>query len=99
MITVGLLATLEAKPGKQGELVALLKKAEDMARAEQKTTVWFAFQGPNETCYIFDAFADESGRKAHLEGAIAGALMQVAPQLLAVPPKIEKVNLLASKIP
>ncbi len=99
MITVGLLATLKAKPGKGAELEKLLTQAEAMARAEQKTTVWFAFKGADDTCYTFDAFADESGRKAHLDGPIAAALMKVAPDLLAVAPDIKPVSLLASKLP
>jgi quinol monooxygenase YgiN len=99
MITVGLLAKLKAKPGKNAELEALLKQAEGMAKSEQKTVVWFAFKGPDDTCYIFDAFADESGRKAHLDGPIAAALMKVAPDLLASPPDIQPVGLLASKVP
>ena len=99
MIKVGLLARLKAKPGKEGALRDLLKSAEAMARAEEKTVVWFAFETPDQQCWIFDAFADESGRKAHLEGEIAGALMKLAPELLAEPPDIKPVTLHASKLP
>jgi quinol monooxygenase YgiN len=98
MITVGLLAKLQPKPGKGPELEKLLKQAEGMAREEQRTVVWFAFKGADGTCYIFDAFAEEAGRKAHLEGQIAAALMKVAPDLLASPPDIQPVSLLASKV-
>lgn len=99
MLTVGLLARLKAKPGKENELRELLKGAEALARTEPKTVVWFAFETPDHQCWIFDAFADESGRKAHLEGAIAQALMKVAPELLAEPPDIKPVSLHASKVP
>ncbi|MFP2926640.1 putative quinol monooxygenase [Pyxidicoccus sp. 3LG] len=99
MITVGLLARLKAKPGKEGQLRDLLKSAEGLARAESKTVVWFAFETADQQCWIFDAFADESGRKAHLEGEIAQALMKVAPDLLAEPPDIKPVSLHASKLP
>lgn len=99
MITVGLLARLKAKPGKENELRNLLKGAEALARAEAKTVVWFAFETPDQQCWIFDAFADESGRKTHLEGEIAKALMKVAPDLLAEPPDIKPVGLHASKLP
>jgi quinol monooxygenase YgiN len=47
---------------------------------------------------IFDAFADDAGRKAHLAGQIAAALMAKAPELLAEAPKIEQVDVLAAKI-
>jgi quinol monooxygenase YgiN len=54
--------------------------------------------GPS-TFGIFDAFRDEAGRKAHLSGPIAAALMANATQLLAQPPQIEEVDLLAAKLP
>jgi quinol monooxygenase YgiN len=97
MLTVGFLARLKAKQGKEPELRALLQQAEALARAEPKTVVWYAFETPDGQCWIFDAFEDESGRKAHLEGEIAKALMAVAPELLAEPPDIRPVSLLASK--
>jgi quinol monooxygenase YgiN len=54
--------------------------------------------GPS-TFAIFDAFADDAGRKAHLAGKIAAALMAKAPELLAEAPKIEQVDVLAAKLP
>jgi quinol monooxygenase YgiN len=48
---------------------------------------------------IFDAFPDEAGRQAHLSGKVAAALMANAPQLLAKPPMIEKIDVLAAKLP
>jgi quinol monooxygenase YgiN len=67
-----------------------------VARAEPKTVVWYAFEGDGQF-YIFDAFDDESGRAAHLSGPIAQALMKVAPDLLAEPPDLKQVSLLAVK--
>jgi quinol monooxygenase YgiN len=96
MLTVGILARLKAKQGKEHAVRELLKQAEGLARAEAKTVVWYAFEGDGQF-YIFDAFADESGRKEHLEGPIAQALMKVAPELLAEPPDIKPVSLLAVK--
>jgi quinol monooxygenase YgiN len=97
MLTVGLLARLKAKPGKEQQLKDLLKGAHTLALKESKTVVWYAFETPDQQCWIFDAFADESGRKAHLEGEIAKALMSVAPDLLAEAPDIQQVSLLAVK--
>ncbi len=99
MVHVGLLARLEAKPGKEKAVADLLKGALALANAETATTVWFAIQMGPSTFGIFDAFADDSGRKAHLAGQIASALMAKAPELLASPPKIEPVDVLAAKIP
>jgi len=97
MLKVGFLATLEAKPGKEGELSAFLKSAQALAAAESGTVVWYAFQSGPRTFGIFDAFVDEAGRTAHIEGAIAKALMGKADELLASPPSIVKVDVLASK--
>jgi quinol monooxygenase YgiN len=97
MLTVGLVARLKPKPGKEQELRTLLKGAENLARAEAKTVVWYAFETPDGQSWIFDAFEDERGRKAHLEGPIAKALMGVKDTLLAEPPDIQPVSVIASK--
>ena len=98
MVHVALLARLEAKPGKEHEVAELLKSALPLANAEPGTTVWFALKLGPTTFGIFDAFADEAGRQAHLSGRIAAALMAKAPELLAQPPTIEPVDILAAKL-
>ncbi len=65
---------------------------------EATTPVWFALRLGPATFGIFDAFADEAGRQAHLTGPIAAALMAKAPELLAEPPQIERVDVLGAKI-
>jgi quinol monooxygenase YgiN len=98
MVKVALLARLLARPGKEAEVAALLTGALPLAQAEPATTVWFALRlGPAEFG-IFDAFPDEAGRKAHLDGAIAAALMGKAEELLAFPPEINPVDVLAAKL-
>jgi quinol monooxygenase YgiN len=98
MVHVGLLARLEAKPGKENDVANLLKGALALANAETQTTVWFAIRIGPSTFGIFDAFADEAGRQAHLSGQIASALMAKAPELLSRPPVIESVDILAAKM-
>jgi quinol monooxygenase YgiN len=98
MVRVGLLARLEAKQGKESEVAQLLTSALTLANAEAATTVWFALKLGPSTFGIFDAFADEAGRQAHLSGQIAAALMAKAPELLAQPPTIERVDVLAAKV-
>ena len=95
MVRVALLARLEAKPGKESAVEELLKGALPLANAETATTVWFALKIGPSTFGIFDAFA---GRQAHLAGRIAAALMAKAPELLAQPPTIEPVDVLAAKL-
>jgi quinol monooxygenase YgiN len=99
MVRVGILAQLQAKPGKEAEVAKFLAGALPLANAERGTTVWFAIRLGPATFGIFDAFPDEAGREAHLKGPIAAALMAKAAELLAAPPKIEKVEVLAAKIP
>jgi quinol monooxygenase YgiN len=98
MVTVALLARLEAKPGREEEVANLLTSALPLANAEPATTVWFALKLGPSTFGIFDAFPNEAGRQAHLAGQIAAALMAKAPELLAEPPTIEPVEVLAAKL-
>ena len=93
----GLLALLEAKPGKGGELAAFLEQGRALAVAESGTVTWYAFRLSDTTYGIFDTFEDEDGRQAHLNGDIPAALGQVAADLLAKDPDIRTVDVLASK--
>ena len=97
MVRVGLWVKLQAKPGKESALSELLAGALPLAQKEPDTTVWFALRLGPSTFGIFDAFPSEGGRKAHLDGPIAAALMAKAPELLAEPPSIKPVDILAAK--
>ncbi|SMO49330.1 putative quinol monooxygenase [Solitalea koreensis] len=99
MVKVALLARLEAKPGKEKELADFLESAFPLALAEPDTISWYAIQLTPSTFGIFDTFPHEEGRKAHLEGKIAAALMANASKLLSQPPVIEHVNIIAAKQP
>ena len=98
MVRVGLLVRLQAKPGKEMEVARFLEGGLALANQETSTTVWFALRLGTSTFGIFDAFPDDAGRQAHLAGQIAAALMAKAPELLAEPPHIERVDVLAAKI-
>ena len=93
----GLLVILEAKPGKADELGAFLAKAQPLAVAEPGTITWYAFKLSDTTYGIFDTFPDENGRQAHLNGPIAAALGQTAPDLLAKDPDIQTIDIVAAK--
>ena len=99
MVKVALLVRLEAKPGKADEVAKFLRGGLAIVQDEPATTAWFAIQLGPSTFGIFDAFPDEAGRQAHLSGRVAAALMAQAPELLAQPPVIEKVDVLAAKLP
>ena len=99
MLTLGLFARLEAKAGKEQEVAAFLQQGLQLANQEGTTPLWFALRLGPSTFAIFDAFREETGRQAHLNGPIAQALMAKAPALLASPPVIERVEVLGAKLP
>ncbi len=99
MVTVGILATLKAKPGKESELADFLSSALPLAEDEPDTTAWFAIRIDDSTFGIFDVFPTDDGRRAHLAGPIASALLGRADELLREAPDIKPVDLLAAKLP
>ena len=90
---------LEAKPGMEQEVASFLASARSMVDDEPETTAWFAIRMGNSTFGIFDAFANEHGREAHLQGKLAKQLMSRASQLFVKQPEIRRVDVLADKLP
>jgi quinol monooxygenase YgiN len=99
MVNLGLLVRLEAKPGKDGDVEEFLKSALPLVRKEPATTAWWAVRFGRSEYGIFDVFPDEVSREAHLAGAVAMALTQQSDALFAQPPRIQKVKVLADKLP
>ncbi|NEX91978.1 antibiotic biosynthesis monooxygenase [Caulobacter sp. 17J65-9] len=99
MTTKALYARLEAKPGKEAAVEALLRDALALARAEPATTAWFAIRMGPTSFGVFDAFPDEEGRQAHLDGEIARILSERAGELFEHPPAIAEFDVLAAKLP
>ena len=99
MVKTALYVRLDAKPGKEKEVADFLKGGLALANQEPATTAWFALQMGPSTFGIFDVFPYDAGRDAHLNGPIAAALMSKAGELLANPPSINKVDILAAKLP
>jgi len=98
MISNALFVRLEAKPGKEEEVASFLKSGLALVQQEPATVAWFGIRLGPSTFAIFDAFPDEAGRQAHLNGRLAAALMAKAGDLLSQPPTIEKADVLASKL-
>ena len=96
-VTRGILALLEAQPGKGDELARFLEAGRALAVAEQGTVTWYAFKLSDTTFGIFDTFHTEEARQAHLDGEIPKALGAVAPDLLAADPDIRLVEIIALK--
>ena len=96
MEAIGLLVTLEARAGKEADAEKFLKSAQSLALDEQGTLKWYAFKLGGRKFGIFDTFANEAGRNAHLTGEIAKNLMARASELFEVAPRVEKVEIIAS---
>jgi len=98
-VKVALFVRLEAKPGKEAEVESFLRSGLAIVQEEPATLAWFAIRMGPSTFGIFDAFPDETGRQAHLNGRVAEALMAKASDLLSKPPSIDKIDLIAAKLP
>jgi quinol monooxygenase YgiN len=94
----GILATLQARPGKEIKVEEFLKSATPLVAAELGTTAWFAFKLGPATFGIFDAFKDEQGRSAHVNGEVAKALFARAEELFVSAPQIQMVDIVAEKL-
>ena len=99
MVTTSLMVRLEAKAGHEAELASFLEDALPLVQAEPQTIAWFALQTGPSSFAIVDAFPDEQGRQAHLNGAVAASLLARADELLTEPPEIQQVDVLAAKLP
>jgi quinol monooxygenase YgiN len=99
MITKGLLVHLDVKHGMDAEVERFLLDAVPAVRSEPRTAAWFALRFGRGEYGILDVFADEAARDAHLNGAVAAALMAKSIELLQETPRIETLEVLASKMP
>ena len=97
MITRGLFVRLEAKPGKEQAVADFLAAGLDLTNQETTTPIWFALQLSPTTFGVFDAFASEEDRQAHLAGNMAKSLMSRVEEMLAKPPSVEFLDILGMK--
>jgi quinol monooxygenase YgiN len=97
MSRLAIWASLYAKPGKEKEVEEFLKSAQPLAEKEPGTISWYAIKMAPGQYGIFDTFADENGRNAHLNGEIAKALFAKAKDLFSKPPDVQKPEILAVK--
>jgi quinol monooxygenase YgiN len=99
MVTKALIVRLNAKIGREETLAGFLRDALPLVQQEPETIAWFAFRTDTSSFAIVDVFPDEEGRRAHLDGAVAAALEEDGPELLAEPPQIESIDIIAAKLP
>ena len=96
MEAIGLLVTLEARAGKEADAEAFLRAAQPLALNEQATLKWYAIKIGPRKFGIFDTFANEAGRNAHLTGDIAKVLGARASELFEIPPQVDKIEVLVT---
>ncbi len=99
MTKLALYVELKARSGKEDEVAEFLKSAQALVAAEPETIAWFAVRYDHNTFAIFDAFNNEAGRQAHLNGKVAAALMARAEELFETPPQIKNPEVLADRLP
>ncbi|MGV7029616.1 putative quinol monooxygenase [Methylobacterium symbioticum] len=99
MVKFALLVVLDAKPGQEAAVETFLRDSLPIVQDEPGTVAWFGLRLGPSTFGIFDAFPDEAGRQAHLSGRVAAALTEKASELFASSPRIERLDVLATKLP
>ncbi|MFD8259016.1 putative quinol monooxygenase [Streptomyces griseoluteus] len=98
-VKVGLYVYVEAKPGKEEEVADFLRKGLGLVQEEPDTVAWFAVRLSATGFAIFDVFPTDSARQTHLNGRLGSALMERAGELFSQPPSIERLDVLAHKLP
>ena len=98
MTKVGILVTLQARPGKEVDVEQFLSLATPLVAAEVGTTAWFAFKIGPQAFGIFDTFNDEEGRNAHISGEVAKVLFARAEELFVTHPQVQMVDIVAEKL-
>ncbi|MEO1083253.1 MAG: antibiotic biosynthesis monooxygenase [Acidobacteriota bacterium] len=99
MLTHSLIVKIVAKEDRAEDVASFLTGALPLAEAEDFTPVWFAMRADETTFYVVDAFSSAEDRQKHIEGEIAKALFGSADELLAEPPSVSAVDVLAAKTP
>jgi hypothetical protein len=99
MVSVGLFVPLKAKPGKEADVERFLESGRALVESEPETTAWFAVSMGSGDYAIVDFFPSGEGRRAHVTGAVAEALMAQAPELFDGAPEIMELDVIAFKLP
>jgi len=68
-----------------------------LVQEETNNPLWFALRLGPTSFAIFDAFPDDVGRQAHLNGPIAAALMAQTSALFVAAPVIESLDVIGGK--
>jgi quinol monooxygenase YgiN len=90
---------LQISHGKDGDIEESLRRPVALIRSEATTLAWFAIRFGRSEYGIFSAFPDDAEREAHLSGPVAQQLMRNSDDLLAEPPQVQQLDIVAHKLP
>lgn len=98
MTKVALLIEMKAKPGKEADVEAFLAKEASLVKGEAGTLTWHAakIEGEAGVYRVFDTFADDAGREAHLNGPAGQEFVDKADELFAES-KMYRLQVIAHK--
>lgn len=91
MTTLSFLVTLEAHPGREADVAAVLREANKLVGAEPGSHLWFGFHSGGTTFGILDAFDTDSERHVRLHGQVRAAV-EAHTELFSAPPLITVVD-------
>jgi hypothetical protein len=98
MVTVGVLATFEFKPGNESVAAEFFQRGLQIVDDQPTSTVWFAFRLSPTKYGAFAAFEGNDDRAALL-AAGGPKLSQDNVDLFETPPTFELVDVLAARRP
>jgi quinol monooxygenase YgiN len=98
MTKVAIYVELKARSGREEEAAAFLESARGLVLQEPLTVAWFAVRFDHSTFAFFDAFDAEEGRQAHLQGAVAAALVARYDELFDGPLTIRQPAVIADRV-
>jgi len=90
---------LEARLGKEDEVQQMLRDIRVCVEDEPATGPWFGVRFSRTTFGIFEAFPDEAGRQAHVDGGGGDIFRDVerVNAVLAYPAQVYRADVLMSK--
>lgn len=99
MISKGILIRLEVKSGKDDDVETFLRATNPMIQQEENTKAWFGIRFGKSEYGIVGMFESEEAREKLLSGSTAKILTQQINTLFSEPPRVQRLDVLARKMP